>query len=227
VDWVREAIKSSTHTQQILTLNPEIVVRAQEDEAVKRCIQESELVTADGVGIVWAAKRLCGVQLEDRVTGVDLSIELMRQIKELRVFFLGSKPGVAERASKECAAKYGIRIAGVQDGYFNDEAAVVNAIAQAKPDLLLVGMGERQDSFIHRHKAQLGARVAMGVGGTIDVLAGEVERMPEWSQKLKIEWLLRVGLDRRRWGRFPRLLRFVGMVLREERGRRKEEGKGF
>lgn len=218
VDWVRRAIASDLpHTQQILTLNPEIVVRAHYDPQVKQTIQHSELVTADGVGILWAARQLAGLELKDRVTGVDLSLALMQQLKGLSVFFLGSKPGVAQRAALRCQTDFGIRLAGIQDGYFKDEAATVQAIRHAQPDLLLVGMGERQDTFIHRHKTQLGAKVAMGVGGTIDVLAGEVKRVHPLFQTLRIEWLVRVGLDRKRWGRFPRLMRFVQLVRAAKR----------
>ncbi|MCH1928007.1 WecB/TagA/CpsF family glycosyltransferase, partial [Shewanella sp. C31] len=87
-------------------------------------------------------------------------------------------------------------------------------IRRKAPDLLLVGMGERQEVFIHRHKPALGARVALGVGGTVDVLAGEAKRPPLWAQRLGLEWRLRVGLDPKRWKRAPRLFRFAYMVLR-------------
>jgi N-acetylglucosaminyldiphosphoundecaprenol N-acetyl-beta-D-mannosaminyltransferase len=207
-------------TRQVLTLNPEIVVRAQSDPAVRRAILESELVTADGVGILWAAKRLTGKQPEDRVTGADLTVELFKRFgPRLKVFFLGAKPGIAQKAAERSRSEWGIQVVGIQDGYFQDEAAVLEAIRQAQPDLLLVGMGERQDTFIHRNKASLGAKVAIGVGGVLDVLSGEVKRVPQWAQRLKIEWLLRVGLDRKRWGRFPRLIRFVRLVLNAKRGR--------
>lgn len=212
-------LAESGPTRQVLTLNPEIVVRAESDPAVRQAILEAELVTADGVGILWAAKQLAGKQPEDRVTGADLTVELFQRFgSRLKVFFLGAKPGIAHKAAERSRREWGIQVVGIQDGYFQDEAAVLEAIREAQPDLLLVGMGERQDTFIHRHKATLGAKVAIGVGGVLDVLSGEVKRAPRWAQRLNIEWLLRVGLDRKRWGRFPRLIHFVRMVLHAKRG---------
>ena len=108
-------------------------------------------------------------------------------------------------------------VVGLHHGYFQEEAPVVAAIQKAAPDLLLVGMGERQEAFIHRHKPHLEARVAIGVGGTLDVLAGEARRPPLWAQRLGLEWLLRVGLDPKRWRRAPRLFRFAYLVLKEKR----------
>ncbi|MEN2983257.1 MAG: WecB/TagA/CpsF family glycosyltransferase [Thermus sp.] len=203
-------------THQVVTLNPEIAVRAQEDQALRRAIGEAELVTPDGVGILWAARRLLGVELRERVTGVDLTLALFRRFPGLRVYLLGGRPGVAERAAAE-ARRLGAEVVGFHHGYFGEEEPVVEAVRRSAPDLLLVGMGERQEAFIHRHKARLGAKVAMGVGGTLDVLAGEAQRPPLWAQRLGVEWLLRVGLDPKRWRRAPRLFRFAYMVLREKR----------
>ncbi|MCX7850351.1 WecB/TagA/CpsF family glycosyltransferase [Thermus sp.] len=203
-------------THQVVTLNPEIAVRAQEDQALRRAIGEAELVTPDGVGILWAARRLLGVELRERVTGVDLTLALFHRFPGLRVYLLGGRPGVAERAAAE-ARRLGAEVVGFHHGYFSEEEPVVEAVRRLAPDLLLVGMGERQEAFIYRHKAHLGAKVAMGVGGTLDVLAGEAQRPPLWAQRLGVEWLLRVGLDPKRWRRAPRLFRFAYMVLREKR----------
>lgn len=198
---------------QVITLNPEYVVRAQGDPELVRAARESELVTADGVGIVWAVRQLTKQQLPERVTGADLVPALFERFgPRLRVFFLGARPGVAQKAAENAMARWGIQVVGVQDGYFKDETPVIEAIAQARPDLLLVGMGERQDLFIHRNKARLGARVAIGIGGMLDVLSGEVRRVHPLFQRLGLEWLVRIAGDRKRWGRFPRLIQFVRLV---------------
>lgn len=219
LDWIESRIaQPGPHCVQIVTTNPEAVVRAQAEPALKQALRECELITADGVGIVWAVRLLTGHRLRDRVPGSEiLPAAFERFGSRLRVYFLGAAPGVARRAAQNAQARWGIQVCGVQDGYFSDERAVLEAIQQAQPDLLVVGMGERQDTFIHRNKARLAAKVAIGVGGMIDVLAGEVKRAPVWAQRLKIEWLVRIALDRRRWGRFPRLLHFVRLVLREKR----------
>ncbi|WP_026234847.1 WecB/TagA/CpsF family glycosyltransferase [Calidithermus timidus] len=203
----------SPGTHQVITLNPEYVVRAQGDPELVQAARESELVTADGVGIVWAVRQLSKQQLPERVSGADLVPALLERFgPKLRVFFLGARPGVAQKAAEKARARWGIQVVGVQDGYFKDEAPIVERIAQARPDLLLVGMGERQDLFIYRNKARLGARVAIGIGGMLDVLSGEVKRVHPLFQRLGLEWLVRIAGDRKRWGRFPRLIQFVRLV---------------
>lgn len=205
---------------QVVTLNPEITVRARQDPELRQTILEAELVTADGEGMVWAAQQLCGVRLPERVTGIDLCQQLFEQAgPRLRVFFLGARPGVAQQAAQQMQATYQIGVAGVSDGFFHDEQAVVQQIAQSGCNLLLVGMGERQESFIHRNKSQLGAAVAIGVGGSFDVWSGVVRRVPAWAQRLRLEWLIRIATDRKRWGRFPRLLQFIRLVREARQAR--------
>jgi N-acetylglucosaminyldiphosphoundecaprenol N-acetyl-beta-D-mannosaminyltransferase len=199
-----------------VTLNPEIVVQAQADPALADALRAADLSVADGVGIAWAARR-SGAPLPGRVPGVDLALEVMRLgSSSLRVYFLGSRPGVAERAAAAASSTYGVVVAGAQHGFFDKSSPeqVLRDVEAARPDLLLAGLGEGQELFLHRHAAQLGAGVMIGVGGTLDVLAGEVKRMPAWTTELGVEWLFRVALDRRRWGRLPRLFKFAGMVLR-------------
>lgn len=216
LDWL-----DSATCHQVVTLNPEITVRAQHDQALRQTICEAELVTADGEGMVWAAQQLCGVRLSERVTGIDLCQQLFEQAgPRLRVFFLGAQPGIAQQAAQKMQQSYGIQIAGVADGFFRDEAAVLQQIAQAHPNLLLVGMGERQDTFIHRNKLNLSVAVAIGVGGSFDVWSGQVARVPAWAQRLRLEWLVRIASDRKRWGRFPRLLQFVRLVRAARRAPR-------
>ena len=202
----------------VVTLNPELVVRAQGDPELVRAVRRASLVTADGVGILWAARRLYGVRLAERVTGVELTEALLaRGGAGLSVFFLGGRPGVAERAAENARARWGVRVAGTHHGYFEDEEAVVRAVARAAPDLLLVGLGERQEKFVEAHREALGARVALSVGGTLDVLAGAARRAPAWTRRLGLEWAWRVGTDPRRWRRGWRLVRFWYLVEKTRR----------
>lgn len=218
--WVLERIQAagSTHAAPslVVTLNPEIVVQAAHDPALATALRAADLSVADGVGVAWAARR-AGVPVPARVPGVDLAFEVMaRGGAELRVFLLGARPGVAARAAAEAQRRYGVQVVGSHHGYFDrsqpDE--VLELVAASRADLLLAGLGEGQEAFLHRHATALGAAVMIGVGGTLDVLAGEVRRMPAWTTRLGLEWLFRVTLDRRRWRRIPRLFRFVGLVLR-------------
>jgi len=218
VAWIDQRL-TNDKPAQIVTLNPEIAVRSRNDARLKRAIEAAELVTPDGVGILWAAKRLCGLELADRVTGVDLTHEAFSRLgKELRVYFLGGQPGVAEQAAANSHQRYGVTVAGFQHGYFNDVQSVVAAVRESGANLLLAGLGERQEVFLHENKESLGVPVMIGVGGTLDVLAGKAKRMPAWSRRLRLEWLLRVGLDPRRWPRAWRLIKFSTWVWQEKPG---------
>ncbi len=211
VAWVAARLKNPAPAQ-VVTLNPEIVVRAARNPELRRALLEAELVTPDGVGILWAVRRLHGVRLADRVTGVDLTLRLFAELgPRLRVYLLGGRPGVAERAAL-AAARWGVQVSGTHHGYFDDEEAVVRAVTASGANLLLAGLGERQETFLWRNKRALSVPVMIGVGGTLDVLAGEARRMPRWAQRLGVEWLLRVGLDPKRWPRAARLVRFVVAV---------------
>jgi len=214
--WVLNEARAAEQPRLVVTLNPEIVVQGRDQPALAAALRAADLSVADGVGVALAARR-AGTRLPGRVPGVDLASEVMRQgAGTLRVYFLGAKPGVAERAAAEASSRYGVKVAGQHHGYFdraNDAAAVCQDVRLAAPDLLLAGLGEGQELFLHSHAEALGARVMIGVGGTLDVLAGEVKRMPAWTTKLGVEWLFRVALDRKRWKRVPRLMEFAWLVL--------------
>lgn len=200
----------------VVTLNPEIVVRSRNDERLATALRHADLSVADGVGVAWAA-RLQGHELPGRVPGVDLVQALLERAGDsLGVYLLGGRPGVAERAAATIESKFGTRVAGHHHGYFgeDEEAAVCTAIHASGAQLLLAGLGDRQERFLHEHRAELGVGVMIGVGGTLDVLAGTVRRMPAWTTRLGVEWLFRVLLDPRRWRRLPRLWRFAWLVLR-------------
>ncbi len=216
-----EGFLSRPGLDPVVTLNPELVVRAASDPTLRAAVHRASLVTADGVGILWAAARLAGTRLPERVTGIELTEALLARFgKNLRVFFLGARPGVAERAAAVAAERYRIEVAGYHHGYFQDPSPVLEAIDRAHPDLLLVALGERQEVFVERHRRELAARVAIGVGGTLDVLAGAARRAPDWTRRLGLEWAWRVGTDPRRWRRGLRLVRFALQVQAAARARR-------
>lgn len=212
LEILREWLKDPNSNRTVITLNPEICVQAQTDPKLREAILGVDLSTPDGVGMLWAAKR-AGKTIAGRATGVDIVQDLMKlEGQNLRVYFFGAKPGVAEIAARNCAEKYGIQIAGVQDGYFKPEerTTIAQKIREARADLLLTGLGApRQELFNFEFKP---AKISISVGGTIDVLAGTVERAPDWAINLKIEWVWRI-VKLGRWDRAKRLLQFATRVM--------------
>lgn len=208
----------------VVTLNPEFIMqcRSADPQAAgfTQAIAKADLVTADGVGIVWAARQLLGAEVP-RAPGFDLSTGLMqRHGAGLGVFFLGAKPGVAEAAAHKAHEQYGVKVAGVHHGYFDssDDARVAALVGTSGADLLLTAMGAaRQEMFNEYWRGVLNVPVMIGVGGVLDVLAGTASLAPDWTRRLGVEWLWRVAGDRRRWGRAPALAGFVGLVQREKR----------
>lgn len=206
----------------VVTLNPEIVVQARGEPELERAIQDADLIVADGIGIVWAARRF-DMSLPGRVPGVELAEEVLRRGGPgLRVFLLGGRPGVAERAAEVATDRFGTHVVGVHHGYFErtaDVPQIIDMIRTASPDLLLAGLGPGQERFLAEHLSALGVPVSIGVGGTLDVLAGTARRTPAWTRRLGVEWAWRVGLDPKRWHRIPRLVRFAALVLRAPRSK--------
>jgi N-acetylglucosaminyldiphosphoundecaprenol N-acetyl-beta-D-mannosaminyltransferase len=223
-EWIR--LEVIPHT--VITLNPEIVIQAQEQPDLADTIGLADLITADGVGIIWAAKTLLGVHLPERVTGVDITTKLLeREGRNLRVYYLGGKPGIAESAAQRMLGQFGTIAVGSHHGYFKDDGfedlEVAQAIRDSRPHVLLTALGAgRQERFNQCYKTLMEVPVCIGVGGTLDVLSGVVERAPDWTAKLGMEWAWRVAGDRKRWGRAPRLALFVRKVLQAKQNNRRK-----
>ena len=198
----------------VATANAEMIMRATKDAALRDVLAAAALVVPDGAGTVWAARHL-GHAMPERVAGYDLVQELLRRAPAAhrRVYFFGAAPGVAEKAKAKAEQLYpGIKIVGVRDGFFSVDMndAIISDIRTARPDLLLVALGvPKQEKWIHEHLAALGVPVAIGVGGTLDVMAGVMKRAPRWMQKAKLEWLFRGMLQPKRAGRLLALPKFV------------------
>ena len=213
VDVVRRAMDTRAGVM-VATANAEMLMRTTHDEELRRILNASALVVPDGAGTVWAARHL-GHAMPERVAGYDLAQELLRcaPAEGRRVYFFGSAPGVAEKAKAKAEQLYpGIEVVGVRNGFFSpaDNAAIIAEIRAARPDLLLVALGvPKQEKWIAAHLAELDVPVAIGVGGTLDVMAGVMKRAPLWMQKAKLEWLFRGLMQPKRAGRLLALPKFV------------------
>ena len=169
--------------------------------------------------MVYSAKIL-GTPLKERVAGFDFACDMLDVLDEMggRLYLLGSKPGVAEEAGRRILEQHpNIVLCGVHDGYFQDSDPVAREVAQAQPDLLFVCLGApKQEKWIARFGLLTGAKLAIGLGGALDVFAGNVERAPEQWQKLGMEWAYRLVKEPKRIGRMAKL----PLVLVKAAGRR-------
>ncbi len=203
VAFLEEAVVSRRQAT-VVSLNGALLVRALREGEVREAVCAATLVIPDGVGVLLAA-RILGVPLHRRVPGVDLAEALCAALAARggRVFLMGAAPGVAEAALDRLRQRYpGLEGAGVAHGFFRpeEEAALMARIAQARPDVLLVALGApRQERWMQQHAPALGVPVVMGVGGTLDVLAGRTRRAPRWVQALGLEWLYRAVREPWRW----------------------------
>jgi len=202
----------------IITANPEFVMLARHDRELASVAREAHLVVADGTGIL-VASRLLGDPLPARVPGRFLVQAILPRLAALGapVFLLGAGPGVADRAAETLRRRVpGIRIAGTDTGSPDDDATVAR-VAAARPRVLLVAYGmPRQERWLARNLPRLeSVKVAIGVGGVFDQLAGRVRLPPRLVHALGFEWLWRLAFEPRRWRRQRVLPLFVAHVLLE------------
>lgn len=206
----------------VITINPEFLYNAQTDRDLHDLAGRADLITPDGIGVVWAC-RMAGAPVPERVTGIDIMMRLVERaaLEGWSVFLLGAAPDVAAEAAARLRRDYpGLRIAGVRHGYFKDseEAEIVGAIRKAGPDLLFVALGApKQEWWIDRNLQATGAAVAVGVGGSFDVVSGKARRAPQWVRRLHLEWLYRLLNNPARWRRQLVLPLFAWLVLKEYR----------
>lgn len=206
----------------IYTPNPEIVMAAYEDSAFKEVLNSADMCTPDGIGVVYAA-RMLHTPLPERVAGFDLACGLLESISKTgeSVFLFGAKPGIAEMAKRELEKKYpGLIVAGTHDGYFKDEDedSIVKEINESGASLLFVCLGApKQEKWIHRNREKLSVNLCMGVGGALDVFAGNVKRAPEFFIRCNLEWFYRLCKQPSRLGRFAALPKFMNIVRKERK----------
>ena len=201
----------------IVTPNSEIVQNASKDEELRSLIASADLIIPDGIGLVYASK-VMGCPLSERVTGIDFLESIIARLAQTgeSIFFFGSKPGVADEAADRMKKKYpGLRVAGTQNGYFQpeEEALIVKQINESGADFLCVALGAPiQERFIAQHRDEFtSVRGAIGVGGSLDVWAGNLKRAPEFYRNHGLEWLYRFIQQPTR---FKRMLTLPVFMLR-------------
>lgn len=192
----------------VVTANAALLCMMRRDATLHEACRAGDMVVADGMSIVWAMKA-AGAALPERVPGVDLMARLLEEgsRERRRAYFLGARPEVVSALVDVCGRRYpGLVIAGFRHGYFGEaeEAAVIQGIRDARPDILFVGMPSPfKDKWLERHRASLDVPVIVGVGGSFDVHAGYVKRAPKVLQASGMEWAWRLLMEpRRMWKRY-------------------------
>lgn len=192
----------------VVTPNPEFILNAEKDTEFQTILNGADLVIPDGIGVIYSAK-LLGTPLKSRVPGIEFSAGMLAHMDKIggRVFLLGAKPGVAEQAAANISKTYpNLTICGTHDGYFKEDEPVVQTIRESNADLLFVCLGApRQEKFMAKYGPETGVKLAMGLGGSLDVYAGLVDRAPEIWLKLNLEWAYRLLKDPKRIGRMAKL----------------------
>jgi len=216
--------RATGKVHQVATVNTDFVVKSLGDPELRYLLQEADMSTADGMPLVWGA-RFLGVPLEGRVTGADLVPALAERAaqKGYSIYFLGAAPGVAARAAAVLQERYpSLRVAGICSPPYRPvlemDPAIIQEIKAARPDILYVAFGNpKQEKWIGMYGRETGVPVMIGVGGSLDFIAGKTRRAPLWMQRMGLEWLYRVLLDPGRlWRRYVEdLFKFGLFFLRQ------------
>ncbi|MFP4456453.1 MAG: WecB/TagA/CpsF family glycosyltransferase [Clostridia bacterium] len=202
----------------IVTANSEMLYLTTKDERLRKILQAAEIVTPDGVGAVWAAKKLSN-PVKERVAGFDLFKSILEAESCIKIFLLGAKKSTVEKAADNISRSYrNVKVVGYNDGFFEDSDSVVSKINCSNADILFVALGcPKQEYWISDNLEKLNVKVAMGVGGSFDVIAGEVKRAPKVWQKLGLEWAYRLIRQPTRFFRMLSLPKFVIKVFLENK----------
>lgn len=206
----------------VITADASGLAQAQHDPEHRALFARASLITPDSAGVLWAARR-AGCPISERVSGVDLVEQVCARSVQTqhRIFFLGAAEGVAEQAAQRMRQRYpGCNIVGSRNGFFkpDEDMAVAAEVAQAKPDYLFVAMGiPRQEKFILATQSMIRAGVAIGIGGSFDVISGNVPRAPGVWQRLKMEWLWRLIQNPQKLPKVMWLPKFIWYVLRDKK----------
>lgn len=199
---------NETTPKTVVTINASHLVMMKQDQKLKHACAQGDLVIPDGVPVIWGS-RLSKTPLKERIAGIDLMTRLLLEAEQnqLRIFLLGATPHVLERLCARLRLRYPqLHIGGTQHGYFRpeDEAQVIERIRASKSHILFVGLPSPQkEIWCEKKRDLLGVPVLMGVGGSFDVLSGDIKRAPRSWQNLGLEWSWRLLQEpRKMWKRY-------------------------
>ncbi len=200
----------------VFTPNPEFVYRAYHDPQFREKLNSADITLPDGIGLIYASK-IIGTPLKERVPGFETCCHIIHEAptRNASIFILGGKPGIAELAKANIERDNpGLRVVGVNDGYFKDDEEIIEKINSLSPDFLLVCTGcPRQEEWIYKYKDRLNVKVTIGAGGTVDVLSGTVKRAPAFFCRFGLEWFYRLITQPSRIGRMMSLPKFLFIVI--------------
>ena len=210
----------------IYTPNPEIVMGAKDDDRLRNLINNGDMITADGIGLIYAS-RIKKKPLKERVTGYHLSIKLLEIANEnnYSIYLLGGKDGIAKMAAENIKKDYpNVKIAGYHHGYFKgshrgnenheEEMEIINDINNSNPDIIFLGLGfPNQENWINANKDKIKGKVIIGNGGVIDILSGTIKDTPEFFRKIGFEWLYRLIKNPSRIKRQLVIPKFIFQVI--------------
>lgn len=197
-----------------VAINPEKVLKAQTDPETQETLDQATIPFADGIGVVKALKQKTGKKCI-RIAGCELWLDILHHSAnyQSKVVLIGAKPHVIERCNEILTSK-NINVIAYQDGYFNDEEVIFKLIKDTIPDIVIVALGSpKQEKLIAKLRTINNTALYMGVGGSFDVLAGNVKRAPEIWQKMNLEWFYRLVKEPKRIFRQIKLLKFLQLYL--------------
>ncbi len=194
---------------QVVTLNLEILSLALIDDNLAKVIKEASLVVSDGRWVAFLVRLFKGIRMK-AIPGIELTEEILSHYPDTKVYLLGSKPSIVEKAYLSLSQEYGVNIVGFHDGYFENDENIIKDIKDNDSSLLIVGMGTpKQEIWIYTNKKELNLPT-IGVGGSIDVWSGESHRAPFFFTSLGLEWLYRTTKEPRRLRRL--LLTIIRLI---------------
>lgn len=205
----------------LVTANPEIVMYANDNRDYYDLLLQADFIAPDGIGIVKASRKLSN-PIYERVPGFELMLGLLEfaDLQKKKVYFLGAKEEIIELTIEKVTERWpNLKVAGYHHGYFDhDDPEMIERVKQSNPDIVLVAFGfPRQEKWISQYLSHVSHGIAVGVGGSFDVLSGKTKRAPQFVQSFHIEWLYRLMKQPSRYKRMSVLPKFLQEVYKQRK----------